>query len=183
MSYSRRFSLVSALLALALCCLGFTYAKPGEDEGGRSLGSMSKDQALANTIKGKLLDKDKVLGLKVRVACYDGRAFLVGRVADHAFQVYAVHAARETKGVAQITAVFEKNTAAEDKDKEVTARVREALSNDPDLGSLGLEVEVLDGEAVLLGKVPDTRLRKQAEAAASSVPGVAQVRSLLLTGK
>lgn len=183
MSHPRRLFLIPVLLVLAVCCLGFTYPKPSEGDSGRSLGAMSKDQALANAIKGKLLDKDKEKALKVHVTCVDGKAYLVGRVADRNFQVYAVQAAREVKGVTMVTVVFKKNAATEDKDKEVAARVREALAADADLGSLGLEVEVLDGEAVLLGKVSNARLKKQAKALVEDVDGVKRVNSLLVTGK
>lgn len=183
MSVSRRLSLVCTLLVLALCCLGFTYPKPGEENSGRSLSAMSKDQALANSIKGKLLDKDKTQALKVRVACFDGRAFLVGRPSDLGFQSFAVNAARETKGVQQVTAVFQENPASEAQDKEIATRLRAALAADPALESLRLEAEVLDGVAVLLGRVPNPRTGRQAEAAAKSVAGVKRVRSLLIPGK
>ena len=183
MPVSRRLSLVCALLVLALCCLGFTYPKPGEDDSGRSLSAMSKDQALANAIKGKLLDKDKTQALKVRVACFDGRAFLVGRPSDLGFQSFAVNAARETKGVQQVTAVFQEDPSSEEKDQEIAARLRTALAADPALESLHLEAEVLDGVAVLLGRVPNPRAGRQAEAAAKSVAGVKRVRSFLIPGK
>ncbi len=195
MSETTRRAALWALLLLLACAAGFTRgiapsvdraagrnAVSGSNLDERGRGAMSKDQQAANSIKGRLLDKDRKKGLAVKVHCYSGQAFLVGQVDDVDFRHTAVQEAREVKGVRKVTAFFlpESDTAARDQD--LAARVRAKIKAESGLVTARIQTEVLDGVAVLLGQVQDAKEVKKAVNAAQAVDGVQRVQSFLLVG-
>lgn len=177
-------ALFCAALALFLCATGFVPQKTKEPTtAGRGLATLTGDQRIANTIKAKLLDKDKKKGLAVKVSCFDGRVYLVGRMDDAAFQNFAVMTARAADGVLAVEIYFLPESGDASADPEVADRVRAVLAADKTLSAGRLEVEVVNGVAVLLGTVPDQAAAERAREAATAVPGVERVQSFLIPGR
>jgi osmotically-inducible protein OsmY len=173
-----------AVLALLFCASGFVPQKTKEPTtAGRGLATLSGDQRIANTIKAKLLDKDKQKGLAVKVSCFDGRVYLVGRLDDTSFQNFAVTTARAADGVLSVEIYFLPETGDASADPEVADRVRAVLAADKAISAGRLEVEVVNGVAVLLGTVPDQAAAERVREAATAVPGVERVQSFLIPGR
>jgi osmotically-inducible protein OsmY len=70
-------------------------------------------------------------------------------------------------------------TALPDDDLSVLSRVESALHGVPDVRRGSLETEVIDGQVVLRGSVASVDQERELVDAASGVPGVAGVESLL----
>ncbi|WP_449242532.1 BON domain-containing protein [Desulfovibrio sp.] len=184
MSALSRPATLCAVLALLLCASGFVPMKPKDPAAsGRSLATLSGDQRIANAVKAKLLDKDKQKGLSVKVSCFDGRVYLVGRLDDTSFQNFAVTTARAADGVLSVEIYFLPETGDASADPEVADRVRAALAEDKVVAKAHVEVEVVNGVAVLLGVVPNPEMIKQARETAEAVPGVERVQSFLVPAR
>ncbi len=150
----------------------------------RSLLDMAKDKAAATEIKAKIMDRDRMKGLAVKVYCFVGHAILLGQVDDAEFQEFALAIARQADHVKSVEAHWEpptdENTLAQD--LEIVARLRTALVADETLSSTQIEFEVFAGKVYLLGMVRSQQDADRAIAQASVVPGVLNVVSLLIPG-
>lgn len=67
-------------------------------------------------------------------------------------------------------------------DAGITSSVRAALSRDPDLRAMRVDVETVDGRVALMGEVPSTQARERATQIASAVAGVRSVDNQLKVG-
>lgn len=150
----------------------------------RSLLAMARDKAAATEIKAKIMDRDRMKGLAVKVYCFVGHAILLGQVDDAEFQDYAVAIARQADHVKSVETHWEPPTdeGTLSRDLEITARLRAALVADENLSSTQIEFEVFAGKVYLLGMVRAQQDADRAVAQASVVPGVLNVVSLLIPG-
>lgn len=150
----------------------------------RSLLDIAKDKAAVTEIKAKLMDRDRMKGLAVKVYCFVGHAILLGQLDDADFQEFAMGIARQADHVKSVEAHWEpptdESTLAQD--LEITARLRTALMADETVSSTQIEFEVFAGKVYLLGMVRSQQDADRAVAQASVVPGVMNVVSLLAPG-
>lgn len=165
--------------ALAFTPWGAIY-ETARDE--RSVGVIAKDKEISTGIKATLLEKDKSLGLKVKVYCFVGRVTLLGALDDTAFQSFAVATAKKAKGVKGVETHWlpqakEDTTAA---DVEIAAKIRAALVADKDISATQVEQEVFGGKVFLLGLVRSQKDADKSVAHAKGVKGVVSVTSLLV---
>jgi len=65
-------------------------------------------------------------------------------------------------------------------DGEVVDQVRVKLANDPDVGSVKIDVDAHDGAVTLTGKVKTDKQRVKAERIAKKVKGVVSVNNQLV---
>lgn len=148
----------------------------------RSVIDITTDKAAATEIKAKLMDKDRMLGLAVKVYCFVGRVTLLGQVNDEAFREFAVATAKSAQGVKSVETHWEPETdeSTLTGDLEIAARLRTALVADKGLSSTQIEVEVFAGKVYLLGMVRTQQDADRAVTQAAVVPGVLNVTSLLV---
>lgn len=151
----------------------------------RSVIDIATDKAATTEIKAKIMDRDRMLGLAVKVYCFVGQVTLLGQVDDESFRDFAVATARNGQGVKSVETHWEpetdENTLAGD--LEIAARLRAALVADEGLSSTQIEVEVFAGKVYLLGMVRSQEDADRAVTQASVVPGVLNVTSLLVPHK
>lgn len=151
----------------------------------RSVGDIASDKKISTGIKTALLEKDKKLGLAVKVYCFLGRVTLLGQLGDEPFKTFAVGTAKKTKGVKSVSTHWEEpgktdTTAA---DVEIAAKIRTALVADKELSSTQIEQEVFGGKVYLIGMVRSRKDIDRAVAHAKAVKGVTSVTSLLIPPK
>lgn len=151
----------------------------------RSVGVIAADKKIATTLKTTLLERDKKLGLAVKVYCFLGKVTLLGQFADDSFKAFAVNAARKTRGVKSVATYWEapgrEDTTAED--LEIAAKIRAALVGDKEISATQIEQEVFGGKVYLLGLVRAKADAQKAVAHARAVKGVSEVVSLLVPTK
>ena len=151
----------------------------------RSVGDITADKKISTQIKTALLDRDKKLGLAVKVYCYLGKVTLLGQLADEKFKDFAVATARKAKGARSVETHWEApdkedTTAA---DLEIAGKLRAALVADKELSATQIESEVFSGKVYLIGMVRSQRDADKAVAHARSVNGVTGVQSLLIPSR
>lgn len=151
----------------------------------RNVLDIATDKAAATEIKAKIMDRDRMLGLAVKVYCFVGRVTLLGQVDDESFREFAVATAKNAQGVKSVATYWEPETEESTLagDLEVAARLRAALVADEGLSSTQIEVEVFAGKVYLLGMVRTQHDADRAVTQASVVPGVLNVISLLVPSK
>ncbi|MBN2141534.1 MAG: BON domain-containing protein [Desulfovibrionaceae bacterium] len=181
--------LATIILAAALCLGPVARAEAwtpwgaiyGAARDERSVGTMAKDKKISADIKTRLLDRDKDKALKVKVYCFKGRVFLVGRLADEAFKSFALDTARAADGVSGVETFWAPLAGDEDlaADLKLEAKVRAVLVADGELSSTQIETEVYGDTVVLLGLVRDKKDAARAVTDAESVTGVGRVKSFL----
>jgi hyperosmotically inducible protein len=151
----------------------------------RSVGDIAADKKIATTLKTTLLDRDKKLGLAVKVYCFLGKVTLLGQFADDSFKAFAENAARKTRGVKSVSVYWEapgrEDTTAED--LEIAAKIRAALVADKEISATQIEQEVFGGKVYLLGLVRSKADANRAVAHARETKGVAGVVNLLVPTK
>lgn len=151
----------------------------------RSIIDITTDKAATTEIKAKLMDKDRMLGLAVKVYCFVGRVTLLGQVGDESFREFAEATARSAQGVKSVETYWEPETDESTLagDLEVAARLRAALVADEGLSSTQIEIEVFAGKVYLLGMVRSQRDADRTVTQATVVPGVLSVTSLLVPSR
>lgn len=139
-------------------------------------------------IKAALVDKLGAGAEPIRVAFFDGKAVLSGKVVEDWTQELAKEVALYVPGVTkvenQIEAEKERSVGsgkmiAETGDAELETNVKSALHNEIGDHSSAVEVENCDGMVSLRGNLPDQARHDLAVATATKVKGVKKVIDLL----
>lgn len=78
-----------------------------------------------------------------------------------------------------VSACAGKATRTEPDDLTITARVKTALLNDPDITAPSIDVQTANRVVTLSGRVANKQQEQKAIQVARSVPGVAEVKSAL----
>lgn len=148
----------------------------------RSVVELAFDKAIGTQIKGALVNRDRELGLRIKVYCYLRRVTLLGQVEDDDFKAFALASAWEADGVRSVAAHWVP-LGAEDttlRDMEIAAKLRAALVADEEISATQIEAAVYGGKVYLLGMVRSRQDADKAAVHAGAVPGVTEVVSLLL---
>jgi hyperosmotically inducible periplasmic protein len=185
--------LKTGMLLLALVLLpaaGWAFPTPwgtvyGVARDERNVVDMATDKAATTEIKAKIMDRDRMKGLAVKVYCFVGQVALLGQLDDEDFQEFAVATAHAANGVKGVTTYWEPVTQESTlaADVEITARIRAALVADKQLSSTQMELEVFAGKVYLLGMVRSRQDVDRAVAHAKTVAGVIEVVSLMVPTK
>jgi osmotically-inducible protein OsmY len=145
------------------------------------------EKMITKALVDKLGDDAKT----IRVAFYDGKAVLSGKVAELPTQELAKEVALWVHGVTKVEnqiepatekQVFTGKILAESDDASLEGSVKSALKNEIGQYASDLEVEACRGVVSVRGKVPDLNRAKYALAAAEKVPNVKKVIDLIDTG-
>ena len=162
------------LLAALLLAAGTAFAATNEE--------------MEKTITAALIEKLGDDAKTIRVAFYDGKATLSGKVKEDSTQEIAKEVALYVEGVSKVENEVESATNREfgagkmideSKDANIESAVATALHSEIGTHSSGVEVETCGGIVSLRGKVPDEARHKLAMAAATKVTGVTKVIDLL----
>jgi len=139
----------------------------------RSLSDQEIECAAQDTLTNAGLD---AIGVRVEA----GSAFVMGKVTNEATRKQAMQV---VSGVAGIRGVYSELEIAAGKpvdDIGLGNDVAEALSDDPRLEFLDLEVRAEEGHVVISGYIPDHRQLEIATSIAESVPGVRSVENRMV---
>ena len=146
----------------------------------RSTGEYLDDTALTASIKSSLLADSATDGLSIDVEVNEAKVQLNGFVDSQSQVVRAGEIARSTSGVASVENNL-KVTAGDRQageyldDNSLAGRVKLALTNDPVVQSLKVDVEVNRGVVSLGGFVDTSEERAAAVAVTQKVDGVVKV--------
>lgn len=112
-----------------------------------------------------------------------GTAFLMGVVESLAARRRAVEAASAVQGVRDVISKLQIAAGEPVDDATLANDVAEALSDDPRLDIMNLDVRVRDGAILLAGEVATKSQLEVASAVAEAVPGVQYVENRLVARK
>ena len=118
-------------------------------------------------------------GLSVGARVNEGTVFLEGVVRSAGDEKRAIEIAGSVQGVREVVSDLEIAAGRPRDNIGLADDVAEALSNDPRLEILRLEVRSKDGEVCLYGEVRDSDQKHIATGVAESVPGVKRVENHL----
>ena len=140
-------------------------------------GHGASDQDIALTIE-RILESSSIVPAGLKATVRDGRVTLTGSV-DHQFQKNsAFHAVRDIKGVSWIQ--NDLVVKAQASENVVRSKIVSAMHRNADWDSRGIYVTAMGHEVWLSGHTRSFAARAQAEAAAWSAPGVANVHNSIL---
>lgn len=148
----------------------------------------STNADMEKAIQQALADKLGADSANIRVAFFDGKAVLSGKVTEDWTQELAKEVALYVPGVIkvenQIEAAKERKVGSgkmisETGDASLETDIKNALNAEIGKYSADIEIEVCDGVVSLRGKMPDAARQKLAVATATKVKGVTKVIDLL----
>jgi len=128
------------------------------------------DLQIAEELTARLNADPDLTGIGAKVN--GGTAFLMGKVPSLAVKSKAIDVAGGVKGVRQV--ISELGIAAGEPVDDITLAndVAEALSDDPEIDLLDLDVKAVDGSVLITGEVPSERHLDLISRRAAAVPGV-----------
>ncbi len=144
----------------------------------RLLDTMSRDKAIATSIKTALIEKNISSGMSLSVYCYYRNVYLVGEIPVY-MKDRVVEIAEREHPRSVTTHFFTKEKYGES-DFLLATRLRAKLIETRGLSSTRVDTEVNAGRVVLLGIVESEREKKLALQAAKRVDGVRSVVSYLM---
>lgn len=179
--YMTGLAVVAAATALALPAYGSKY-----------LGAPT-ERELEAEIRAEFMERDALRGLRIDVDVTAGIARLSGTVPSSDEMELAVEAAREVHGIRSVESTLEPvGDVAESRDTAwssfgqriddmtLQADVRTRLLSSDEIQGVGIDVEVQNGVAVLMGRVENEMERERAERLVEEVRGVREVDNLLI---
>lgn len=151
----------------------------------RSVGYQASDEALAYTVKGKLIDDPDLKARSMNVFCFYGRVFVVGYAESDVEREKVKDIARRVNGVNSVEVYLpmrnaESGVGESAGDAAITAKVRASIIADKSLFSTQFEIVTLNGRVVLLGVVSREQDRTQAMHIAHEIDGVRGVKSFII---
>ena len=170
----RKFTLAILLNVALVCAAGSLFASTNAD--------------IEKAIQTALVEKLGGDAGNIKVAFYDGKAVLSGRVSEDWTQELAKEVALYVPGVTkvenQIEAAKERKVGtgkmfSETGDAALETEVKNALHKEIGTYSSNVEIEVCDSVISLRGSVPDAARKSLAIKAAGGVKGVTKVIDLL----
>ena len=150
----------------------------------------AKSPDMEKVITKALVDKLGDDAKTIRVAFYDGKALLSGKVVEQSTQEIARQVALWVPGVTKVENEIETTeklfgagkVLSESEDAALETSVKSALKNEVGQYASTIEVEACKGVVSLRGKVPDAARVKLALDAAKKVPKVTKVVDLIDVG-
>jgi len=149
-----------------------------------SLAARLEDRAMKAEIIANLMEDGAVGRAGVTPYVYMGHAFLVGSVRTPAQRDAATADAWRVEGVRSVEVYLpqtrgKRSAARTAADAELKAKLKGRLSLDPALATR-VDLEVIDGHAVLLGVVPSQEAVRSAGTVAQGTGGIIGVTNFLL---
>jgi osmotically-inducible protein OsmY len=149
-----------------------------------SLASRLEDRAMKAEILANLMEDRALGGARVTPHVYTGHAFLVGSVRTAAQRDAAIADAWRVEGVRSVDAYLPQTPARRSagrtaSDAALKAELKGRLSLDPTL-TTRVDLQVIDGHAVLLGVVPSQEAVQSAGTIAQGTGGITGVTNFLL---
>ena len=149
-----------------------------------SLASRLEDRAMKAEIIANLMEDGALGGAGVTPYVYMGHAFLVGSVRTPAQRDAATADAWRVEGVRSVEAYLpqtpgKRSLSRSASDAELKAELKGRLALDPAL-TTRVDLEVIDGHAVLLGVVPSQEAAQSAGTIAQGTGGITGVTNFLL---
>jgi osmotically-inducible protein OsmY len=149
-----------------------------------SLASRLEDRAMKAEILANLMEDGALGGARVTPYVYMGHAFLAGSVRTPAQRDAATADAWRVDGVRSVDAYLpqtraRRSAAQTASDAALKAELKGRLSLDPAL-TTRVDLEVIDGHAVLLGVVPSQEAVQSAGTIAQGMGGITGVTTFLL---
>lgn len=174
-----------ALVCGMAACGGFVpYRKMAQAAGSLlSARAQAQDQMLQLDLRRAIMTDDALAALAISPHVYMVRGFLVGRVDTQAQADALVTAAQGVTGLRSVSTylpVAPGGATVMAADVEKVGEIKAAIAADRDLVVTRYDVNVVDGQAVLLGVVASAEESAAVEAAARSVDGVTGVTNFLL---
>jgi hyperosmotically inducible protein len=158
--------------------------KVGSDP--RSVGTQIDDATITAKVKLKLIEDPITKARKIDVDTVNGVVTLTGAVESEKEIKRAIEIARNVEGVKKVVnnlRVEKRGVGSYLSDKEITAKVKLKLIEDPDLKALSIDVDTVNGVVTLTGTVTSEYQKKKAIEHAKSVSGVVKVIDNLQIGK
>jgi len=150
--------------------------KVGSDP--RSVGTQIDDATITTKVKLKLIEDPITKARKIDVDTVNGVVTLTGAVESEEEIKRAVEIARNVEGVKKVVnnlRVEKRGIGCYFSDKEITAKIKLKLIEDPDLKALSIDVDTVNGVVTLTGAVTSEYQKKKAIEHAKSVSGVIKV--------
>ena len=173
----------SALLACGQARPDGAMARAARSQ--ENLAARLEDRAMKAEILANLMEDRAVGGAKVTPHVYIGHAFLVGSVRTPAQRDAAIADAWKVQGVRSVEAYLPEEPRAKRSasraasDLQLKRELRGKLSLDPVL-TTRVDLEVIDGHAVLLGVVPSQQAVQSAGTIAQGMGSITGVTNFLL---
>ena len=139
----------------------------------KSLSDQEIECAAQDTLANAGLD---AIGVRVEA----GSAFVMGKVTNEATRKQAMQVVSGVAGIRGVYSELEIAAGEPLDDIGLGNDVAEALSDDPRLEFLDLEVRAEEGHVVISGYIPDHRQLEIATSIAESVPGVRSVENRMV---
>ncbi len=144
----------------------------------RTLGTQVDDGIITSKIKLKLLEDPVTKARKIDVDTVNGVVTLTGVVDSEEERRRAVKIATSVEGVKKVVnnlRIEKRSLGSYLSDKEITAKIKLKLIEDPELKALSIDVDTVNGVVTLTGVVDSERQRVKVLEHAKSVSGVKKV--------
>nr|WP_287412971.1 BON domain-containing protein [Pseudodesulfovibrio sp.] len=128
-------------------------------------------------LQRRLRERLQLNGMTVSAHVIDAKAYLVGQISDRARADYAIKTASTVQGIKTITCKFYPLTTRREarKDQRLHAELAEQFKKTLRLRGADLRVEVIQSQAILLGKAQNYSQKTAAVAIASELGDITQV--------
>ncbi len=155
-----------------------------------TVGTQIDDTALTARVKSALMADDTVRSFDIDVETNNGVVQLNGNVTSQAQIDQALQVARGVSGVSQVenrmtiqpagaSAAGSTSLGTAADDTAITARVKSALLAEPEISSLAISVETMNGEVQLTGNVDNQAQLSKAAQVAAAAEGARSVKNEL----
>uniref|UniRef100_A0A7V4JPN0 BON domain-containing protein n=1 Tax=Thermodesulfobacterium geofontis TaxID=1295609 RepID=A0A7V4JPN0_9BACT len=144
----------------------------------RSVGTQIDDATITTKVKLKLIEDPITKARKIDVDTVNGVVTLTGAVESEEEIKRAVEIAKNVEGVKKVVnnlRIEKRGVGSYFSDKEITAKIKLKLIEDPDLKALSIDVDTVNGVVTLTGAVTSEYQKKKAIEHARSVSGVIKV--------
>lgn len=174
--------LLMVFLTMITAAQGCAVYKAAVDE--RSVGQIYDDESITFEMERKFLADETVKYLDFTAYSYVGHAYIVGEYESQAQITRAKQIAGEIRGVRTLTTYLlpkpkSKAACGTMASLEIEARLDKDLLADESVFGTNVDTQIVQCNAVLLGRVGSQAEKLRAEQIAWDVPGVRSVKSFL----
>lgn len=142
--------------------------------------NMFTDINITAAIKKKLFEDPDVNGFRVHVTTNDGVVTLTGTVKDEIIKEKLTLMAGGVNGVIDVINRIEIGSKYIASDTGITTLIKLKLLENPNLSSLDIHVETVNGVVTLTGTVPDKAAEEEVKLTARITRGVKEVHSKIV---
>jgi osmotically-inducible protein OsmY len=172
-------------LLLSSACAGDGYHAVDAANSGLSSLTVADDYRHQRRLQQTLLEDTRFAGLRLTAYVIMDHGYIVGHVQSPEQAEAVFQAAKKVEGLRSVNAFLPLKRTVDGigkvtSDAALKEHVQAALAQAPGVVDARVQVEVLDGRAVLLGVVSDVDEKSRAEGAAAATAGVKRVISWLL---